>query len=256
MAAVFGFEPDEGSSLLNIKIPTQPCVPAPDEEEKDVYPLSPIKSINERRSTKLKPPRQSIPSIEPNGIPYRMNEDKTTTTLEPNDEGVRNVQSDPNTRTCVHRSRDWMPISSPDKGTSKDPNKINDFMARIDDQLLFFAAGELSLNWEIVSDVMASAGIFMTPEACKDRFRFIKEHISKTQSHLLRLKSPEAFPSGGMEDMLFRDLKNRAKDVLKKGIPEMLAARYTVPTANAHKDRCMKLRAAVKLFFKRVLIVF
>lgn len=43
-----------------------------------------------------------------------------------------------------------------------------------EDQLLYAANGEFNSNWHIISDFLASSGIYMRPEACREKIMVIE----------------------------------------------------------------------------------
>ena len=266
LAAIYGFNAEEGFGLLNIKVPTQPCVAAPNEVEKDVYMLSPPKPVPSRRTPRPKSRPQALQEMQDseemvgNGgalLSHPTSQPKSNRKHRPHPQTAVSEMAGPRPpRNGGRHQGDWnsarvvpgsdISISQPELEPKQKTPTINDFLAKNEDRLLFFASNELQENWQIVSDVMASAGIYMSPEACCERLKSIENNITQEQSHLLRPRAQGGTSAQGFsEDILLKQLRIEAKDVLRKSIPENMAAKLTPLTCSVHKKRCLRMKAAV-----------
>eukprot|EP00210_Caulerpa_lentillifera_P004757 g4541.t1 len=262
-AVVYGFKSDVNLGLLDIKVPTLPCIAAPNEPEKDFLAIPSAKPNSLR---KLQPNRATSKT----GVPMILNnnEDLTSPSAQLLDRRANNrrnkrcadrsgvlasgrlVQSTSHPGRGGRRRKDYLletrgsdlSLSQADLDGRQMPPTIDDFLARGDDQLLFITSAELYSNWDIVSDVMASAGFFMSPEACKERHLSIETTIKRHQSQLIR-----SGEQGSMDDMLLKQLRTtEVKEGIRKRIPDPLAAKYAQHTSTVHRKRIQKLKNQTK----------
>jgi len=256
-AAVYGFKSDVDLGLLDIKVPTLPCIAAPNEPEKDFLaiptakPQPPRKLANGRSESKSGLPL--MPNGEELGSPNaQLMDRRTSSNRREKRRGDRSGVLSGGLRSNGHpvragrRRKDYMletrgsdlSLSQADLDARQLPPTLEDFLARSDDQLLFITASDLLSNWEIVSDVMASAGFFMSHEACKERHQSIETTIKRHQSQLIR-----SGEQGSMDDILLKQLRTtEVREGIRKRIPDPLAAKYAQYTSNAHRKRIQKLK--------------
>ena len=151
LAAIYGFEPNEEFSLLNIKIPTLSCVVAPNEVEKDYYLMSPPKSVTGRHTARRPKSRtpagqhvseteEIVGNVGSNALPPRTPRPSTGNRLKdrpgkahgvitPNPPPRNNRRREmPDHRGGVHGSD--ISNSQPDLDAGQVPPTISDLLAR------------------------------------------------------------------------------------------------------------------------------
>ena len=267
LAAIYGFEPNEEFSLLNIKIPTLSCVVAPNEVEKDYYLMSPPKSVTGRRPSRSKlrtpavqpmlEPEEMLGNVGSNALPartprpptdkrqHKMDRPGKAHGVTPNPPSRNNRRREMTDHRGVHESD--ISNSQPELDAGQVPPTISDLLARNEDQMLFFACYEFQWNYSMVSDFLATAGIYKSPEACHERMKAIENIIGQAQTHMMCPRGQGSSSQGAVDDSLMRRLKHRVKESVKNSIPEMLAGKFIQHTSTAHKKRCLKMKKAVRM---------